>query len=193
MQFLKGKYKEVLQKEKHSPFGFNSDIEDYIIRNEFRTKVSWHIPSQSLINEMKRFSPIVSVGAGHAYTEFFAQKKGVDIIATDIRPDEKNLWCKGKKTYIPVEKITDRKAVLKYKDRNVFMAWPPYCHPMATQVAKAMRPGRVLIYVGESHGGCTAGDDFFSYASNNLEKLETEVKIENWFGIYDKVFLYVKK
>jgi hypothetical protein len=192
MKFLDEKYKKVLQKEKTS-FGLHTDVNDYVIRNEFRTKVSWHIPSQSLINLMKKFSPLVSVGAGHAYTESFAKKQGADIIATDLQPNTENGWCRGDKFYMSVEKLSARKAVLKYSERNVFMAWPPYDHPMAYQFAKAMKPGMFLIYVGESHGGCTAGDSFFNYAYKHLEQIDIKAKIDTWFGIHDHVYLYMKK
>ena len=192
MVLIPNKYKNLLAKDQNSPMGFDS-IEDYRLREEFRKQTSWHIPSQSLINLILEHSPIVSIGCGHAYTESLASKNGADIICTDLSPHSGNGWCRGDKFYMPVEKLECKKAVLKYPERNVFMAWPPYDHPVAYRTAKAMKSGKILIYVGESHGGCTGDESFFYYLDENFEELKTTAKIKSWFGIHDNVFLYRKK
>jgi len=62
----------------------------YDSREKFRTGVSWHVPTQSLIDLLKSHSPLVSVGSGFAYTENIAKEQGVNIIATDINPNSEN-------------------------------------------------------------------------------------------------------
>jgi hypothetical protein len=93
---------------------------------------------------------------------------------------------------MPVEKSDSVEAVKKYSDRNVYMAWPPYDHPMAFETVQAMEVVRILIYVGEGHGGCTGDDKFFEYLYSNFEEIETTAAIPSWSGIYDNVSVYKK-
>jgi hypothetical protein len=164
---------------------------DWEKRDNFRTGISWHIPTESLVELIKCYSPVVSVGAGLAYTESIALEKGADIIATDISPDSLNKWCRGDYRML-VERKESVEAVKSYNDRNVFIAWPPYDNPMAFETAKAMEVGRVLIYVGESGGGCTGDGDFFNYLYENFEEIEISAAIPSWSGIYDNVYVYRK-
>lgn len=159
-------------------------------REKFRHGISWHIPSQGLVDKLLEITPCLSVGAGLGYTEKLAADRGCDIIATDIEPSQNNNWCKGN-LHCEVEKIGALEAVKKYSDRNVFMAWPPYDHPMAHQVVEAILPGKFLLYVGEGWGGCTGNDDFFSYLSENFTRID-DILIPRWSGIYDEAVLYRK-
>lgn len=163
----------------------------YEKRENFRTGTSWHIPNQDLVTELVKYGPIVSVGSGFAYTESIAISQGADIICTDINPTKKNGWCRNGEFHCKVEKISADKAVQKYKDRNVFMAWPPYDNPMAYHVASEMEVGKYLIYVGEGHGGCTGDDNFFEYLYSNFEEVES-FKIPQWSGIRDYCDIYKK-
>jgi hypothetical protein len=171
---------------------FSSMIEIYDKREIFRVGVSWHIPTESLVKTVINYSPIVSVGSGFSYTESLAEKRGADIIATDINPTKKNGWCRNGIFHMQVEKLDAKSAVEKYSNRNVFMAWPPYSTPMAFEVAKAMEKDRILIFVGESHGGCTGDDNFFEYLYDHFEEIEEDVAIPSWNGLHDNVYIYRK-
>lgn len=61
----------------------------YEKREQFRIGTSWHVPNQELVSKLLEHGPIVSVGAGFAYTESIAIVQGADIIATDIQPNKK--------------------------------------------------------------------------------------------------------
>lgn len=167
-------------------------ISSFEKREEFRIGVSWHIPTESLVDSLKKYSPIVSVGCGFGYTEKLASERGADIILTDISPDIENKWCRSKEIDFPtgVLKMDGKTAVKSFKDRNVFMAWPPYNNEMAYQVAKSMKVGRYLIYVGEGHGGCTGDDNFFNLLYSKFEEVDEEIIIPTWDGIYDHVTVY---
>jgi hypothetical protein len=187
------KWKTIIER-RNSGFGYESIIEDYAKRDYFRKGISWHIPTQSLVDLIKTHSPIVSVGCGFGYTEKLAEKEGADIILTDISPDDKNGWCKNEDMKFPADllKMDAKSAVEEFKDRNVFMAWPPYDNPMAYEVANAMEVGRYLVYVGESHGGCTGDDSFFNILDSKFESIESDAYIPSWSGIYDNVYIYKK-
>ena len=171
---------------------FSSMIDIYDKREIFRVGVSWHIPTESLVEATKKYSPVVSVGSGYGYTENLVNKRGGDIIATDIKPDKKNGWCRNGVFHMQVEELDAKSAIDKYSNRNVFMAWPPYNSPMAFEVAKAMEKDRILIFVGESHGGCTGDDSFFEYLYEHFEEVEEDVSIPSWDGLHDNVYIYKK-
>lgn len=164
----------------------------YDSREKFRSGVSWHVPTQSLVDLLKLHSPLVSVGSGFAYTESIAKEQGADIIATDLKPNKENAWCRDGEFFCDVEEIDAVSAVKKYKDRNVFMAWPPYDTDMAYNVALNMMPGSVLIYVGEGWGGCNGDDEFFQYLSDQFEEID-DLAIPKWFGLNDYCSVYRKK
>jgi hypothetical protein len=166
-------------------------IEEWDKREKFRSGVSWHVPTQEVINLLLNYGPIVSVGSGFAYTESIAIAQGADIISTDIEPNEKNGWCRGEKFYCNVEKLSAIDAVKKYKGRNVFMAWPPYNTPMAHDVVSNMEVGAYLIYIGEGHGGCTGDDNFFECLYSNFEEID-DIAIPQWMGLHDYCTVYKK-
>jgi hypothetical protein len=163
----------------------------YDVREKFRIGVSWHIPTDIIVNTLIKYGPIVSIGSGFAYTESMVKEKGGDIIPTDIEPSEFNKWCRNGNFYCEVEKLEAKNAVKKYKKRNVFMAWPPYDTPMAYEVVLEMEVGRDLIYIGEGYGGCNGDDDFFKYLTENFEELD-DITIPRWDGIYDICRIYKK-
>ena len=166
-------------------------IEDWECRDNFKKTTSWYIPSGELIRSLVKLGPIVSVGAGYGYTESLALVLGADLIATDIKPNSSNSWCRGGKYYCKVEELAAVDAVRRWPERNVFLAWPPYDTPMAHDVAEAMSPGQLLIYVGESAGGCTGDDSFFSKLRSEFEEID-EITIASWSGIHDQCIVYKK-
>jgi hypothetical protein len=174
---------------------YESLIKEWTERENFVHTKSWHIPSDSLIEALKKYTPLVSVGAGLGYTESLAIKEGVDIIATDLYPDPcVNKYFKNDVApFLEVETLDAQEAIKKYQGRNVFMAWPPYSRDMAFRVACAMSSGKFLIYIGEAPGGCTADDEFFNYLESDFIEIEHGYSIKTWFGIRDRVFIYQKK
>ncbi len=167
-------------------------MNSYSKREKFRKGTSWHIPTDEMIREIKKYSPILSVCSGYAYTESLLEKEGVDIVCTDIHPNKKNAWCMDGKFYTKVEELDAEEAVIKYNNRNVFMAWPPYNYDVAERVVKAMDKNKVLIYVGERSGGCTGNDNFFEYLNNNFEEIESDISIPKWEGLHDNIYFYKK-
>ena len=178
-------------------FGFKSgsDIQSisdsFSEREKYRKGVSWHIPTDDLVNLIISYGPIVSVGCGFANTESIVNERGGDIISTDINPTSTNGWCNDGEYRMNVEQLDSPSAVKKYNDRNVFMAWPPYDTPMAHETAISMEVGKYLIYVGESWGGCTGNDDFFMELRDNFEEI-TDLMIPTWSGINDYCTVYKK-
>lgn len=191
--FLPKNLMNLVSKGREAFLNFSSDyMKKYDSREKFRVGVSWHVPTQFLIDLMKKHSPLVSVGSGFAYTESLAIEQGVDIIPTDLSPNVNNKWCREGKFFCEVEEIDAVFAVNKYQDRNVFMAWPPYDTSMAYDVAFTMLPGQCLIYIGEGYGGCNGDDQFFDYLENHFEEID-RLTIPQWFGLHDYCSVHIKK
>jgi hypothetical protein len=172
-------------------FSVENMMKEWDKREKFRSEVSWHVPTQGVIDLILNHGPIVSIGSGFAYTESIAITQGADIIATDIKPNGKNGWCRGGKFYCNVEELSAIDAVKKYKDRNVFMAWPPYDTSMAYDVISNMEVGNYLIYIGEGHGGCTGDDNFFESLYTDFEEID-DIDIPQWSGLHDYCTVYKK-
>lgn len=134
---------------------------------------------------------VLEVMSGTGALAATLRSHGVDIKCTDNRswdvaqPDKCSPWCE-------VEELDCIEAVNKYgADVDfILMSWPPYDEPQANQVLLEMRkvnPNCRLIYIGESYGGCTADDEFFSNAVEceypNISYLNI-----NWF--HDDVLIY---
>ena len=168
-----------------------SYVRDWEVQDAFRHGTSWHLPSEDLVATLVEYGPILSVGAGYGYTESLALEKGADLIATDIAPNDRNQWCREGKVLCKIEEMDAVEAVRHWPERNVFMAWPPYDTPMAHEVAEAMTPGRILIYVGEGESGCTGDYAFFKKLDEDFEEI-AEIDIASWFGIYDRCRVYKK-
>ena len=176
-----------------STFNVKNYITSYQKREEFRTGVSWHIPTKELIQELIKYAPLVSVCSGFGYTESLLKLQNIDIIATDIEPNDNNGWCKKGTYFLEVEQLDSINAVIKYSDRNVFMAWPPYNDDTAYDTVKTMSRGKYLIYIGENRGGCNGTDDFFSYLDSHFEEItDHNAIIPQWKGLHDYVSIYKK-
>ena len=147
------------------------------------------VPCKEAVEALVALSPLIEVGTGNGYYSRLLGASGADIVATDV--GKQGGYSKMWKTegVLQAEAV---EAVKAYPDRNVFMSWPSYDESWAGQVAKAMAKGRVLAYIGEGRGGCTADDGFFDILDSDFEEIGG-VAIPKWEGIHDYLKLYKKK
>ena len=117
---------------------------------------------------LKRYSPILEVGAGTGYWAFETAAAGADIIATDPRPA--SMWP-GQETWTNIYTLTGQEAVLKYPDRNLLMCWPETFR-WPTETLRAFR-GQYLLYVGEEREGCTGTNEMFDALENSTSPWNT--------------------
>lgn len=135
----------------------------------------------------------LEVMAGTGSLSKSLQDYGVNIIATDII-DDSYFQCREweDKRWTDIEQISAVDAIEKYgKDVDiVIMSWPPYQRPDGYEALMKMReinPDLIMIYIGETEGGCTADDDFFEVAEYiDDESFDEAVKeFKSSFGIHD--------
>ena len=173
-------------------FDFHNSYNSMMLRNEYCKKYSWAIPNEHSLNEIKKHAPVVEIGAGSGYWAKLLQDMGVDIIPYDISPPdsaERNTYH-NKDTWTHVN-LGGTYKIKKHQDRTLMLCWPPYETSMAHDTL-SMYEGFTIIFIGESGGGCTGDDKFFSLLEK--EFVETNIiQIPQWTGIHDYMYIYKRK
>jgi len=170
------------------PDGF----EGHFVREDYIHRYGFAIPCREAIEAIRKYSPILEVGAG---TGYWAALLDCDIIATDIGRASPELikqkkWFKPG-SHFPVKKMSAEKAMKKWPDRNLFFCWPSYDEPWPTEALKNLKFGKYVIYIGESEGGCTADDAFHQELRDKFEEVE-DIPIPQWRGMHDNLWVYKK-
>jgi hypothetical protein len=161
----------------------------YSARCEVVHSYSFGVPCEETVTAAAAKSPLVEVGAGSGHWAKLIAAAGGDIIATDA--GDQGQYSKFWPT-AGIERLDAAEAVRKYADRNVFMCWPCYNKDWAYRAAAAMEPGRYLVYIGESAGGCTADITFFELLDASFDEVD-RIAMPTWECIHDTFRLFVKR
>lgn len=168
-------------------------LSDFNKRSKYVNTIAWAIPDDNAIAQIASFvknETILEIGAGLGYWAKLLQDKGVKIIPTDSKATS---WKHNQlPAYTNVLRLTHKQAIKKFSDASaLFLCWPPYDAPMATESLKAFK-GNKLIYIGEGESGCNDDNEFFNLLSEQWD-LQEEIPIKQWWGIHDGLFLYQRK
>lgn len=171
------------------------DLLAFKAREQTIRDYAFSVPTPDAIRTVVKFAPrIVEIGAGTGYWAKLLKDAGAEVVAFDsVEPGAHNDYFarsqKGQKIgrWFPVQFGTEPD-LRDHKDRALFMAWPPYEAPMA-RVSVETWGGDIVIYVGESEGGCTADDSFFALLNTDFEEVEC-VQIPQWYGLNDWLWIY---
>lgn len=170
-----------------------SDVELTLSRYQHREEVvarfGFAIPCAEALDAIADLSPLVEVGAGTGYWSALLEKRGADIIATDI---DTNDYSFAIGSVIDIETLDAVSAVQKYPDRNVLIVWPCYTSTWATECAVAMASGRMLALVSEGSGGCVADDSLFDLLESGFEEV-ADISLPVWDGMHDRLTIHCKK
>jgi hypothetical protein len=152
---------------------------------------SWAIPNDKAIATIKKYGPIVEIGAGTGYWAKLLADEGVDVVAYDNEEANKYSESQYNKTWVQVNK-GDESAVLQHPDRTLMLCWPPRWNEMASNSLNSYQ-GKYVVYVGEiGPTAATGTQKFFSDLETHFELIET-ADIQNWPGYSDKVYIYRRK
>ncbi len=168
------------QGDEYNPSSF---VKSFMAREGLVKKYAWAIPDKGAIEIIKKYGPIVEIGAGTGYWSYLMRQVGIDVVSYDQKPYN-NHFCEGQ--WAEVKKGSGSKASL-HSDRTLLLCWPPMSN-MASQSLNAYQ-GNTVIYIGESHGGCTADDKFFEEIHKNWKDVE-EYGVPQWPGLHDWLNVY---
>lgn len=183
LQLIENPYWEEIQKTRKNRKLFRDFLlDDYRERRRLVQKYAWAIPDQEAIEVIASYFPIVEIGAGTGYWAALIRQLGGEICCYDIKPPEQN-WFKVSVGY--PEHIKD------HSNSTLFLCWPPYAEPMATDCLK-LYSGKILLYVGEGHWGCTGDDNFHELLEKEFEEIRC-VEIPQWSGLHDYLWVYRRK
>jgi len=117
---------------------------------------------------------VFEVGARCGYLARLLADRGVNIRAVDSREGEctRDPWWE-RPLYFNVEKI-DVRDMESFPGRVILMTWPCQKSDFALQVAQKMQIGQMLLYHGESQGGCCATPEFFDYLRTYFSEVDVQ-------------------
>ena len=144
------------------------------------------IPNDEALEVIKKYSPIIEIGAGAGYWAYCLNQLGVAVEAFD----NCSWGTKWVKLWFGV-KSGNEITISSYPQHTLFLCWPNHKDPMAFNCLKKYQ-GKYFIYVGEAEGGCTGDDAFHELLSSEWMIVE-EVRIPQWFGIHDRLWVYERK
>lgn len=163
-------------------------------RHDLCTRYAWSIITPGdveWIGKVLDGRPVVEIGAGTGYWAWQLEQTGVDVVAYDPHPPSAdNTFCKaGPYTTVLAGDAT---AVELHQDRALLMVWPPYDGGHARQALSAYR-GDLLVYAGESAGGCTADDGFYDLLEADWVEVSVSPHHVTWSGIHCRLAAYQRK
>jgi SAM-dependent methyltransferase len=131
-------------------------------RDAYLARFGFVVLSRETLDTLARLlrdARVLEVGAGSGYLASRLAARGTDVLACDRGGQHCSQY--GLSQCYRRDHEGDALTLLPGDFDVVLMAWPPYREPLATNVARCMRPGQVLVYEGEGLAGCTASDAFF--------------------------------
>jgi hypothetical protein len=156
------------------------------IRQRCISNFGFAIPCKELLDVLKKYTPIVEIGAGTGYMTALAREYGVDIIGTDACAETS--WF-DHASYDPMQlKLPGKTAIRRFRDMNVFCSWPSYSRTWFRQALKAMNIGTVLIFINED---CCADDTAKDYLRDCFLPLDY-IYIPSWPFIHDHIEIWRK-
>jgi hypothetical protein len=177
-------------------------------RDRLTSRYAWAIPDIDALDELSAHAPLIEIGAGTGYWAWLLRQRGVDILAYDIEPPTSPEHSNGYHgaclpgyrrvdvvgtTWTEVLPGGPEQAGL-HPQRTLFLCWPPYARPMATECLRAYQDagGKTLVYVGEDAGGCTGDEAFHELLHKDWRPVE-EMRIPQWDGIHDALWVYQRR
>ncbi len=158
-------------------------------RDALVKKYAWAIPTDDALDAiLATANELVEIGAGRGYWAHLLSERGATVHAYD-----NGSWTMHSDVHPwhPVEHGGPEMVEL-HPDAAAFISWPPYDDPMAFDVARRLRPGQKLIYIGEDDGGCNGDDEFWGMIRDDFIKVRG-VALPQWWGLHDWLTIYERK
>lgn len=118
-------------------------------------RYSYVLAERLLLEAVRRYSPLVEIGAGTGYWAYRLRLIGADIVAYDQAPaggSRENRYHPDIRAWTEV-KEADAAVLARHRDRALFICWPP-AYSALWESLRFYR-GEVVVYLGD-WGGRTA-------------------------------------
>ena len=171
----------------NSPAWYELDAREQA-RKDLIYRYSWAVPDDKALRIIKRYSPILEVGAGTGYWSALLRDQGADVMAFDRNPPRTGRNSYKHRTQYTWIHQGPAEVSAFFPDRTLFICWPPYDTNMASRALECYQ-GKHVIFVGESWGGCTGDERFHQLLSNDFTLIR-EYQHPNWGGLHDKLYVY---
>jgi len=176
------------------PDGYSLKIDDYR-KNNFSILTSTLIKKIVIVILKYDIEKIAELACGPGWLSFWLTKYGSGPI---VKVDN-HLWAEFfNDTYMKSVIMSDASQYVKeHPETELFiLSWPHFNTNIASEIWLEMKPGQMLLYIGEDKYGCCAEERFFDYATGN--EMEEESKILSYShtrfrGFHDNVILYRKE
>lgn len=172
------------------PFDAKKDMQLMASRELGINGYGFAILTEDAIERLKKYAPILEIGAGLGYWAYEFQKRGVDYVATEPHPNSFGNYFKKSKLWVSMEKLEASEAVSKYPGRALLICWPSYQETWAAAALRAY-DGPAVIYVGEGYEGCTGDNEFHEILYRDWKETE-EIRIPQWRCIHDRIWVYIR-
>lgn len=171
-------------KDKHEPLCPSKEVR--LWRDNCRDMVchiyAYAVPNGPALACLKRFSPIVEVGAGSGYWAMLMRERGVDVSAMDIAPPAPEFSNKANAYHgcVPPWTVVTKggpQLLAQYPSRTLFMCYAPPDGKMALEALRCYS-GKYLVLVGE-WGGTTHGPEFEAELLRDW-MIKERISLPNW-------------
>ena len=144
-------------------------------RKRFLAEIGFCLVTAEVIDALATLlagKKVLEAGSGSGWLAARLGERGINILAADWT-DYRTADRSSKRGY-PIREVVrldyhgNAVDLLPGDDDTVLLVWPNCETQFAKNVACAMRSGQVLIYEGESEGGCTADEEFFQYLRHSF-------------------------
>ena len=153
-------------------------------RDKVIPEFGFGLPSAEVLNFITKRSSgaLLEVGAGTGFWSFLLAKKGCNVLATDWNNGEYGL---KRNRFKNIKSSRADKAVKALPMADLLMVWP-CMDTWAFDSAKELASGRLLYYIGEGYGGCTADSEFHTYYEDeNVFEEVAHMCVPTWYGLND--------
>lgn len=148
--------------------------EQYEARQKHIQFLGFPIITKEVINELSSFlgnMKVADLGCGTGYISAALKSRGVNIDAYDNYSSNYSVGKMNNAQYCEIHNVDYFEIDLE-QYHAILMSWPDYDSDNAFKIASKMKPGQILIYQGESKGGCTADDKFFDLIDDETQFFE---------------------
>lgn len=138
------------------------------IRNAHINRLGFPIITTEVADALAEFigdKTVVDIGARTGYISAILAERGVNITAVDNLQGKYHSGTATHKWY-PIMEIDALEMDLSQYEA-ILLSWPDYDTDFGYRIISKMSPGQILIYQGESWGGCTGDENFFSLLDND--------------------------